>query len=622
MRPAFKPVFFYIYFLIFVRIDIHIMKRISAILLSLLSAFTMSAETVPLELARSAAEKILSSASTRSGIKLTLVNSSDISSTRSGEEPAYYIFNSSAGGFAIISASDAAHPVLAYSPEGSFSIDPSMPESLSGWLAQYKSQIDECRRNGDQATAEVKNEWAALLKVNAAASTTVVDLKTPEWGQGDPFNRKCPKIGTDATLVGCTAVAIAEVMSYYGHPESGSGTLPSYITDETQITIPALPLGEKYKWGDMLPKYKGVSFTAAQADAVSTLCYHIAVMAQANFGVSATGASLDQSIPRLAEYMQYDKGTAKYAKSYLSGDEWKSMLKAEVDAGRPVLMSGTSSAGGSHAFILEGYDSADRFLMNWGWNGTSNGFYLLSALGSYTLSQVAHIGIRPDAGGARVSSLQMKGGSNTAGTKFAGIEYYKGNIYKDSTFYVRVGKISNNGDSTFKGYFNLAIVDKKGSVKQWRTTSGIGVLNVTSGFYAWDSLSFTVGRNITIEQGDCIQAFYKVSGTSQWKPVYYSLDEADGVCGKMPCFVSDYCSMEFDKTTKILSVHFFPSEWSYCSITPSVTVKTYDKAKGLLQFDTSRMEKGTYTLTLKFSGVTNTAGTKNYKQSATVKFTL
>lgn len=596
------------------------MKKILSIFLTILPAFALYGETVSPDVAKMAAEKVLSS-STRSGMKLTLVNASEVNSTRSAKEPAYYIFNSSEGGFAIIAASDAAHPVLAYSLEGSFSMDSSMPENLSEWLAEYRSQIEESRRSGGKATDEVKAEWEAILKVNAASSTTVVDLNTPEWGQGDPFNRKCPKVGKDATLVGCTAVAISEVMAHYGYPVSGTGNLPAYTTDGG-ISVPALELGEEYKWKDMLPKYKGVSFNAAQADAVSTLCYHIAVMAQANFGVSATGASLDQSIPRLAEYMQYDKGTAKYAKSYLSGDEWKSMLKAEVDAGRPVLMSGTSSAGGSHAFILEGYDSADRFLMNWGWNGTSNGFYLLSALGSYTLSQVAHIGIRPDAGGARVSSLQMKGGSNTVGTKFAGIEYYKGNIYKDSTFYVRVGKISNNGDSTFKGYFNLAIVDKKGSVKQWRTTSGIGVLNVTSGFYAWDSLSFTVGRNITIEQGDCIQAFYKVSGTSQWKPVYYSLDEADGVCGKMPCFVSDYCSMEFDKDTKIFSVHFFPSEWSFCSITPSVTVKTYDKAKGLLQFDTSKMDKGTYTLTLKFSGVTNTAGTKNYKQAATVKFTL
>ena len=596
------------------------MKRIFAILLSLLPAFTLSAETVPVELARSAAEKILSSASTRGAIKLTLVNSSDISSTRSGEDPAYYIFNSSAGGFAIISASDAAHPVLAYSPEGSFSIDPSMPESLSGWLAEYRSQIEECRRNGDRATPEVKGEWDALLKVTASASTTVVDLKTPEWGQGDPFNRNCPKVGKDATLVGCTAVAVSEVMAYYGYPVSGTGTLPAYTTDDG-ISVPALELGEEYKWKDMLPKYKGVSFNAAQADAVSTLCYHIAVMAQADFGVSATGASLDQSIPRLSEYMQYDRGTEKYSKSYLSGDEWKSMLKAEVDAGRPVLMSGSSSAGGSHAFILEGYDSADRFLMNWGWNGTSNGFYLLSALGSYTLSQVAHIGVRPDAGGTGVQSLQMKGGTNSSGVKFAGIEYYKGNIYKDSTFYVRVGKIYNNGDSPFKGYFNLALVNKNGKRKQWLLSSN-KLLSFTTGYFAWDSLAVTVSRSVTIEQGDYIQAFAQVYGTSQWKPVYYSLDEADGVCGKMPCFVSDYCSMEFDKDTKILSVHFFPSEWSFCSITPSVTVKTYDKAKGLLQFDTSKMERGTYTLTLKFSGVTTASGGKSYKQAATVKFKL
>lgn len=604
------------------------MKKIIVILLSFLTGLTAFADTVSIEVARAAAEKILS-ASTRGGVKLTLVNESDISSTRAGGDPAYYIFNSSEGGFAMISACDAAHPVLAYSLEGSFSVDSSMPENLAEWLGAYRSQIEECRRNGEEATGEVKAEWDALLGGRKTAASTVVDLETPEWGQGAPFNGKCPKIGNEKTLVGCTAVAISEVMSYYNYPSSGTGTLPSYVTDENKITVPALTLGEEYRWNEMLASYKDVSYTSAQAEAVSTLCYHVAVLSQADFDLSGTGASLGDAVSALPGYMLYDRGMSRYSKSFLKAEEWRSLLTDELDAGRPILMSGTSSAGGAHAFVMDGYDSDGKFLMNWGWNGTSNGFYELSALGSYTLNQVAHIGIRPDVGGSFTTSLQMKSGLSNSGVQFNGITYIGGNIYKDSTFYVKVGRVFNFGDTLFRGYFNLALMSKTGTRKQWVLNSTGKLLSFKSNnsYCVWDTLPVKIAHSVTIEPGDCIQAFCKPEGTSEWKPVFYSLDEADGVCGKMPCFVGDYCSMEYDRDTKILTVNFFPSEWSYCSITdPSGTsltkVKKYDKTNGILQIDTSTLAKGTYTLYLKFSGVKNNAGGKNYKQEASVKFTL
>ena len=74
---------------------------------------------------------------------------------------------------------------------------------------------------------------------------------------------------------------------------------------------------------------------------------------------------------------------------------------------RPVIFSGSKKTGG-HAFICDGYDGNGMFHFNWGWNGQSNGFFLMnvvnpdaqgtgSASGAYgyVLDQSALIGIEP-----------------------------------------------------------------------------------------------------------------------------------------------------------------------------------------------------------------------------------
>ncbi len=596
------------------------MKKFSIIALFLALVLDCAAAEVSPERALAVAERFLGGG-TRSGISLTQVKQSGV---RSASDPAYYVFNNAGGGFVIISAIEAARPVLGYSNEGKFSFDATMPANLAEWMEDYRTQIEQRRRSGVAATAEEVARWDDILSGRVTAATAAVDLKTPDWGQGEPFNAKCPKDKSgNSTLVGCVAVAISELMAYYKHPEYGVGTLPGYTTDGG-IAVPELELGEEYMWGDMLPKYDKVMYTKEQADAVSTLCYHIAVMAQADFGADGTGASTLTTYPRLATYMDYDKGAVHYAKDYVTADKWREMISSSIGQGHPVLMS-ASSISGSHAFVIDGYDSSGKFLINWGWNGTSNGYYELSAFGSYTLKQTVYIGVRPNAGGSYVSSIEMRGGLNSKGVNFKGIEYITGNIYRDSTFYLRVGRIFNYGDSTFRGSFNLALMNRAGTRKAWMLPTNKS-FNITSGYYAFDSLGVSLGKSNSVEEGDYIQAFYKVYGGNTWLPVYYSLNPADSICGKLPVHVQDYSSMEYDSQTSILTVRFFPSEWSACSFLDSSgqsagSVILYQKKDGILKIRTSGLASGTYRLILYFSGYAK-SGTKSYAQKAEIKIVL
>jgi hypothetical protein len=73
-----------------------------------------------------------------------------------------------------------------------------------------------------------------------------------------------------------------------------------------------------------------------------------------------------------------------YWRDNYANTEWADMIKTELNAARPVLYSG-SSYSTSHLFVCDGYDNNNLFHINWGWGGSSNGYFELSALDPYFL---------------------------------------------------------------------------------------------------------------------------------------------------------------------------------------------------------------------------------------------
>ena len=60
------------------------------------------------------------------------------------------------------------------------------------------------------------------------------------------------------------------------------------------------------------------------------------------------------------------------------------LIKAELNAGRPVFYAGYSKDTG-HQFVCDGYDNNGLFHFNWGWSGSSDGYFELSVLNPSSL---------------------------------------------------------------------------------------------------------------------------------------------------------------------------------------------------------------------------------------------
>lgn len=521
--------------------------------------FSLHAENITLNRARQTAEAFLAKRdpATRSAGRLTCINADG--ATRGTEQlEYYYIFNREGGGFVIISALDAAKPVLGYSLEKSFSLDEEMPENLAAMLELYRYQIRERRASGIPATKEELARWDEEVSPTRGERPVAVNLHTAEWGQGAPFNRFCP-LDTNGkrTITGCTATAISEVMYFHRYPIAGTGTLPGY-SKNNGITIEDRPLGHEYQWDKMLPKYKNVSYTDEEADAVARLMSDVGVMCQAKYGASSTSASSKNGVPLLATYFGYDKGVTFYFHNYLTDAQWKEALLEELGQGRPMICYANVPAGGAgHNFVIDGYDESGRFHVNWGWNGSSNGYFSVGAFyGGYNVGQIGYARIRPDQGGDYEPVAYLRR-TTQSGVVYKGMVYTSGNVLPGSSFKMRFGAVYNETAITVTLQFTFALYDREGNFKCYLRDGSFSSSFTTGNYKWWSSATATIPSGTVIERGDYMEPLWRVSGETEWRRFDNAGNEEDQIDGRLPLDYRDFTSLSYDKASRTFTLSTF-----------------------------------------------------------------
>lgn len=352
-------------------------------------------------------------------------------------ESDYYVFNIGDGdGFVIVSGDDRTADILGYADHGSIS-DDAMPDGLRYMLDEYAKQIAWL----EEHAADSKGTRKAVSR-RASARTPIAPLIQTHWDQGAPYNNNCPSITytnkknqevTENAVTGCVATSMAQLMYYHQCPQETYAAIPGYTTEKRGITLSALP-ATTFNWSAMTTTYKS-SDEGAAADAVAKLMQYCGWALQMDYNVSANGGSsaYNASIPEaLTTFFGYDGSTTYVQRNHYSYEQWVSLIYSELAVGRPVILGG-QSAGGGHSFVCDGYDVDDYFYINWGWGGSSDGFFRLSVLqpweqgigGSSTLdgfnfNQDAVIGIRPytdTSAGARLALEELQFPSDDTNTQ-------------------------------------------------------------------------------------------------------------------------------------------------------------------------------------------------------------
>ncbi len=353
------------------------MKQILTVLLILVfSVGQLFAKEVKTETAQKAAVNFYTQIS---GIHLnTKAGLSEINLTYTGTlalDTVFYAFSvKNNNGFVLISADDAVKPILAYSMKGSFS-GTDLPPATSYLINEYSEQINLAKRNGTKASEATSSDWAKLLSnnIHKTTETPPEPLLLTNWNQGYPYNEFCPEDPAGPAghaLVGCVAISIAQVMKYYNFPAQGSGTSNYYASGYGN---------QSANYGNTHYEFYNMPNTGTESNAsLAEFLYHCGVASEMNYGPNASGAWVSKACQSMESHFNYSSDWEYNSRNSYSDNQWKNLIKNEIDNLRPTIYVGYTNSSG-HAWNCDGYQN-DYFHMNWGWGGSYNGYYNIDQL--------------------------------------------------------------------------------------------------------------------------------------------------------------------------------------------------------------------------------------------------
>ncbi|MBO4581935.1 MAG: C10 family peptidase, partial [Bacteroidales bacterium] len=318
----------------------------------------------------------------------------------------------------------------------------------------------------------------------------------------------------------CVATAMAQVMKYWNFPTTGMGIHTS--TNTTYGTLTADFGHTSYPWDKMAATNPATTDTN-----IALLMYHCGVALNMKYGINESLAGTlgfindyyfqqgNTDVPTaLNNFFKYDSAQGYYRDSCTEA-AWITMLKAELDLSRPIVYAGTSASGSGHAFICDGYDNSNNFHMNWGWGGTADGYFALSALnpgslgvgggtGGYNTRQRAIMHIIPGDTSTMLYNLQLNSNLSISDTI----------IKSKSPFTISV-QVANIGEGDFNGSFAIALYDSL-----YHFACYLGEKNnqyIPS--MGQDTLLFSMERNYSKYVHSYIAVLHYKSGSLFWKPI-------------------------------------------------------------------------------------------------------
>lgn len=345
--------------------------------------------------------------------------------------PNLYVFTPNQGnGFVVMSADDCAMPILGYSVSNAFLLE-NMPDHVAEWLSTYSNTIDSMRAYNATPTQRVSEAWNRLEGDRALPPVLIGDvlpMLSTTWSQSPYYNQMCPATASgQLTQTGCTATATAQVMKYWNHPTTGYGE--NTYSMMAYGTLTANFGNTTYDWANM-PNSLNASSTPTQVNAVATLMYHVGIAATMSYHTSAQGGSAAEvtalngsptypsSENALKHYFGYSPLLHGAYQEAFTNEAWIALLQDELTAGRPIIYSGNDNTGG-HCFVLDGYNNAGFFHVNWGWSGYLDGYFMIGALNpgqggtgtnntsTFNLRNTAIVGIEPVSNSGTTSTITV-----------------------------------------------------------------------------------------------------------------------------------------------------------------------------------------------------------------------
>ncbi len=335
-----------------------------------------------------------------------------------------YVFTLDPSGYLVMPAETRLVPVIAYSYAGEFPWEESEENILLSMLrldlrwrfvALAEKRVPQSIPDSSEAL------WRAYLEADEAAAvgdspTVYGPWLSTDWYQRSPYNDLCPwdSVHKGRSAVGCTALALAQILNYWKYP-----TAVAFSADDSYTTASTDP-DHRFSIDALAASFGGLDYGAGEPSETdrARLCYAAGVSVRMNYCSDVSGAWVEDVAGALAGSVQlypgvgvperwgYESANVRSYDSIHSGwgspyyvieAEFFAQLADDMTASRPAEMH-IYSTSSSHAIVVDGWQSGARvYHLNFGWAGTSSGWYSLpeGLPAGYTVIACAVLNIHP-----------------------------------------------------------------------------------------------------------------------------------------------------------------------------------------------------------------------------------
>jgi hypothetical protein len=301
-------------------------------------------------------------------------------------------------GFIVVTTDRKLPPIVAYSLDSNFEDSDQHPASalLANQLelrlnlpASYTEAAIQQRHNLlNGLTRDDFQQWPP-----EGSSATGGWVKT-RWNQTGPYNALCPMdpVSNSRSLAGCPAVAMAQIFNYH---QQLNGTLFSDADDYyhnysgRQYWIDNDHEAQDFpSWDELNTYMTGLADTYWQSQAPenlqkAALIYAAGAAAEQVFSSEGSGTfAVSQAFSAIQRF------GFNYAELITvdSPELWSRIIQ-NIQEAKPVLYAAVTPAwDAGHNMVLDGYNTDDYYHVNFGWGGSSDGWFLLPASLPYNLS--------------------------------------------------------------------------------------------------------------------------------------------------------------------------------------------------------------------------------------------
>jgi hypothetical protein len=326
-----------------------------------------------------------------------------------------YVFNLDPVGYIVVSGDTRIKPVIVHSFKCDFRFDetPSniMLKMLRGDLEYRYAALE---KTSPEIISENLSEWSEYLSGGEglfplySSMTIYGPWFDTNWGQSYPYNTRCPidpETGSRC-VTGCTATAMAMIHNYWEYPP-----FVAFAPDESYYsgyTSPPIFIDAPSATDDSIQYDNGTGHPSNSE--IANLMWACGVSVGSWYSSSGTGANVSAK-----DYI--DKWA--YSENALtvngSNADFYTYLAEDMIAGRPVQLAiYQSDWSGGHSINCDGYNSStNRYHLNMGWDGYSNGWYSLPS-GMPSGYSIIYYGVlrlepdpRPDASNSCASAISI-----------------------------------------------------------------------------------------------------------------------------------------------------------------------------------------------------------------------